>query len=93
VKALFLGGVAASTAAGIGTRLPARLDVEILDHPIDRARLPQAAADADILVSNDWRADYPPAPKIGRVHSVATGVELIELAALPTVAWERITGV
>ena len=80
---LFLGGVAASTAAGIGARLPAGLQVEILDDPIDRARLPQAAADADILVSNHWRADYPPAPKVRLVQSVATGVELIELAALP----------
>jgi phosphoglycerate dehydrogenase-like enzyme len=83
VKALFLGGVAASTAAGIRARLPVGLDVEILDDPIDQARLPEAAADADILVSNHWRADYPPAPKVRLVQSVATGVELIELAALP----------
>jgi len=83
VKALFLGRVAASTAAGIRARLPVGLDVEILDDPIDQARLPQAAADADILVSNHWRADYPPAPKVRLVQSVATGVELIELAALP----------
>ena len=83
MKALFLGGVAASTAAGIRARLPVGLDVEILDDPIDQARLPQAAADADILVSNHWRADYPPAPKVRLVQSVATGVELIELAALP----------
>jgi phosphoglycerate dehydrogenase-like enzyme len=83
VKALFLGGVAASTAAGIGARLPAGLDFEILDDPIDRVRLPQAAADADILVSNHWRADYPPAPKVRLVQSVATGVELIDLAVLP----------
>jgi phosphoglycerate dehydrogenase-like enzyme len=83
VKALFLGGVAASTAAGIGALFPAGLDVEILDDPIDRARLPQAAADAEILVSNHWRADYPPAPKVRLVQSVATGVELIDLSALP----------
>ena len=83
MKALFLGGVAASTAAGIGARLPAGLDFEILDDPIDRVRLPQAAADADILVSNHWRADYPPAPKVRLVQSVATGVELIDLAVLP----------
>ena len=79
MKALFLGGVAAGTAAGIRDRLPAGLEVEILDDPIDRARLRQAAADADILVSNHWRADYPPAPRVKLVQSVATGVELIEL--------------
>jgi len=83
VKALFLGGVADGTAAGIKDRLPAHLEVEILDDPIDRARLLHAAADAEILVSNHWHADYPPAPRVRLVQSVATGVELIELAALP----------
>ena len=83
MKALFLGGVAAGTAAGIRDRLPAGLEIEILDDPIDRARLRRAAADAEILVSNHWRADYPPAPRVQLVQSVATGVELIELAALP----------
>jgi phosphoglycerate dehydrogenase-like enzyme len=83
VKALFLGGVAAGTAAGIRARLPAGLEVAILDDPIDRTRLRQAAADAEILVSNHWSADYPAAPRVRLVQSVATGVELIELAALP----------
>jgi phosphoglycerate dehydrogenase-like enzyme len=83
MKALFLGNVAADTARGIRDWLPAGLEVEILDDPIDRTRLRQAAADAEILVSNHWRADYPPAPKVELVQSVATGVELIELAALP----------
>jgi len=83
MKALFLGGVAAGTAAGIRSRLPADLEIDILDDPIDRRRLGQAVADADILVSNHWHADYPAAPRIRLVQSVATGVELIELAALP----------
>jgi phosphoglycerate dehydrogenase-like enzyme len=83
MKALFLGGVAADTAAGIGARLPASLRVEVLDDPIDRARLAAAAGDADILVSNHWRADYPPAPKLRLVQSVATGIELFDFAALP----------
>jgi len=83
MKALFLDGVAAATAAGIRSRLPADLELEILDDPIDQTRLPRAAADAEILVSNHWRADYPPAPKVRLVQSVATGIELIELTALP----------
>jgi len=83
VKALFLGRVAADTAAGIGAQLPASLAVDIIDDPIDRALLPAAAAEADILVSNHWRADYPPAPKVRLVQSVATGVDLFDLAALP----------
>ena len=83
MKALFLGGVAADTYAGIEDELPAELENVVIGEPIDRARLPDAAIDADILVSNHWRADYPAAPKIRLVQSVATGTELFELAALP----------
>ncbi len=83
MKALFLGGVAADTAAGIKDELPPGLDCDIINDPIDRARLAQIAPEIDILVSNHWRADYPKAPKIRLVQSVATGVELFDLAALP----------
>ena len=84
MKALFLGGVAADTARGIRGELPSDLDIEIIDDPIDRVRLAPVAAAADILVSNHWRADYPPAPKVRLVQSVATGVDTFDLAALPT---------
>ncbi|MBO0739624.1 MAG: phosphoglycerate dehydrogenase [Alphaproteobacteria bacterium] len=83
MKALFLGNVAADTANGIVTRLPAGLRVEILPDPQQLAGSPEAAADADILVTNHWRAEYPPAPNVRLVQSVATGIELIDLAALP----------
>lgn len=83
MKALFLGGVAADTARGIAAQLPGALAVEIVDDPIDRARLRGAAAEAEILVSNHWRAEYPSAPKVRLVQSVATGVDLFDLAALP----------
>ncbi len=82
MKALFLGRVAADTAEGIKAKLPASLEVEILDDPIDRARLPAAAAAADILVSNHWRRDYGSAPKVRLVQSVATGVDLFDLDVL-----------
>jgi phosphoglycerate dehydrogenase-like enzyme len=84
VKALFLGGVAADTYVGIKDELPAGLESVILNDPVDRSLLPQAATDADILVSNRWMADYPSAPKLRLVQSVATGVELFEMAALPS---------
>jgi phosphoglycerate dehydrogenase-like enzyme len=83
MKALFLGRVAADTAKGILDELPTELDTEIIDDPIDRARLSEMAADFDILVSNHWRADYPPAPRLKMVQSVATGTELFDLAAMP----------
>ncbi len=83
MRALFLGNVAADTFAGIRGELPAELDCEILDDPIDRALLPAAAAAADILVSNRWFAEFPPAPRLRLVQSVATGVDLFDLASLP----------
>ena len=83
MKALFLGNVAADTAEGIRAELPPGLECAILADPQDLLRSPEAAAEADILVSNHWRADYPPAPKLRLVQSVATGVELFDLAALP----------
>ena len=83
MKALFLGNVAADTANGIIDRLPAGLSVEILADPQQVMQLPAAASSADVLVTNHWRADYPPAPRVKLVQSVATGIELIDLAALP----------
>ena len=83
MKALFLGGVAAETARGIAAELPAALEAMVIDDPIDRALLPAAAAEADILVSNHWYADYPAAPKVRLVQSVATGVDLFDRRALP----------
>jgi phosphoglycerate dehydrogenase-like enzyme len=83
MKALFLGNVAADTANGIKTDLPPDLDVEIFPDPQQLLQSPDAAAAADILVSNQWRAEYPPAPNLRLVQSVATGIDLIELAALP----------
>src|SRR5437870_2516545 len=83
MKALFLGNVAADTARGITAELPSGLQVEILADPQQLMQSPAAAVDADILVTNHWRADYPPAPSLRLVQSVATGIELIDLAALP----------
>jgi phosphoglycerate dehydrogenase-like enzyme len=83
MKALFLGNVAADTYAGIKDELPPSLECVILDDPIDRTLLLAAAADADILVSNRWFAEFPPAPRLRLVQSVATGVDLFDLTSLP----------
>src|ERR1700752_1170663 len=83
MKALFLGNVAADTANGIADRLPPELHIEVLPDPQQLMRSPEAAAEADFLATNHWRAEYPPAPKVRLVQSVATGIELFDLAALP----------
>lgn len=84
MKALFLGNVAADTANGIKDRLPSGLSVEILADPQRLMQSPETAADVDILVTNHWRAEYPSASRVKLVQSVATGIELIDLAALPS---------
>src|SRR5207237_4073359 len=81
MRALFLGNVAAETANGIRAELPPELEIEIVADP--KELTPKAAAAPDILVTNIWRTDYPPAPRIALVQSVATGIEWIEQAALP----------
>ena len=83
MQALFLGNVAADTYEGIKAELPAGLQCTVLADPAELPRSPEAAAGADILVSNHWRADYPAAPRLRLVQSVATGVELFDLTALP----------
>jgi phosphoglycerate dehydrogenase-like enzyme len=83
MKALFLGNVAADTANGIRDELPAGLAVEIVADPQQLGQSQEAAADTDIVVTNHWRADYPPVPRVRLVQSVATGIELIDLTALP----------
>ena len=83
MKALFLGNVAADTVNGIRAELPRGLRIEVVADPHALLRAPEVTADADILVTNHWRSEYPPAPQVRLVQSVATGIELIDLVALP----------
>jgi len=83
MRALFLGNVAADTYQGIRDEIPPDLETTVFPDHSQILQAPQEATAADILVSNLWRADYPPAPRIRLVQSVATGVELFHLAALP----------
>jgi len=80
MKALFLGTVASDTYDGIKDELPKELETEVINDPIDKSRI---KGDFEILVSNHWRAEYPAAPGMKLVQSVATGTELFDLAAMP----------
>jgi hypothetical protein len=44
--------------------LPPNPRVEILAEPQDLLRAPEMSANADILVTSHWRAEYPPAPRV-----------------------------
>jgi phosphoglycerate dehydrogenase-like enzyme len=81
MRALFLGNVAADTAHGIRDTLMPELDLEIVADPKELTA--QSAANADIVVSNHWRADYPRPEQVALMQSVATGIDLIDLASLP----------
>src|SRR3954463_11937176 len=81
MRALFLGNVAADTAHGIRDALVPELDVDIVADPKELTA--QSAANADIVVSNHWRADYPRPEQVALMQSVATGIDLIDLASLP----------
>jgi phosphoglycerate dehydrogenase-like enzyme len=81
MKALFSGNVAADTYAGIKAELPPGFQVGVFPDP--KEITPAAAADADIIVTNIWNAQYPAAPKVRLMQSVATGIDWIELDALP----------
>jgi phosphoglycerate dehydrogenase-like enzyme len=81
MKALFLGNVAVDTYNGIKDEIPADLVTEVVLNPADLT--PEGVADADILVSNHWKAEYPPIPQVRLVQSVATGIDLFDMAALP----------
>jgi phosphoglycerate dehydrogenase-like enzyme len=43
----------------------------------------RALADADVLISLQWNATFPPAPKLKLIQSPGTGVDFIDFAAVP----------
>ncbi|HJS39197.1 MAG TPA: 2-hydroxyacid dehydrogenase [Burkholderiales bacterium] len=43
----------------------------------------RALADADVLISLAWNSGFPPAPKLKLIQSPGTGVDFIDLAAVP----------
>jgi hypothetical protein len=64
MKALFLGHFAAKVAARILAKMKAALDSSILDDENDTAHLGPLLADAEIVISHIWRANFPPAARL-----------------------------
>jgi phosphoglycerate dehydrogenase-like enzyme len=83
MKVLFLGRFAGGHAPRIVARLTTAPDTEILADDTDTARLVPALAEADIVVGLTWRAGFPPAPRLKLLQCIATGVDLMDLAAVP----------
>jgi len=83
MKALFLGGFAATVAPRILAKVKTALETEILADESDAARLAPLFADADIVVGHIWRNGFPPAPRLRLLQSVAAGLDLLDLGAVP----------
>jgi len=83
MKALFLGHFAASVAPRILAKVKTPLEASILDDESDAAQLAPLMADAEIVVSHIWRADFPPAPRLRLLQSVAAGLDLLDTGAVP----------
>src|SRR5216683_2813386 len=83
MKALFLGGFATTVAPRILAKVKTALETEILADESDAARLAPLFADADIVVGHIWRNGFPPAPRLRLLQSVAAGLDLLDLGAVP----------
>jgi phosphoglycerate dehydrogenase-like enzyme len=83
MKALFLGHFAATVAPRILAKLKTPHEADILDDERDAAHLAPLLADAEIIVGHIWRAGFPPAPKVRLLQSVAAGLDLLDLDAIP----------
>jgi len=83
MKVLFLGRFAGGHAPRVLARLATTPETEILADETDTARLAPALAEADVVVGLTWRADFPAAPRLRLLQCIATGVDRMDLAAVP----------
>jgi phosphoglycerate dehydrogenase-like enzyme len=83
MKTLFLGHFAASVAPRILAKVKTPLETSILDDESDAAHLAPLLADAEIVVGHIWRAGFPAAPKLRLLQSVAAGLDLLDIEAVP----------
>src|SRR4051795_13498574 len=83
MNTLFLGGLAARVAPRIIGNMTEKLDTNVLAELGDMQRLIPALAEAEIVVGHIWKTDFPEAPRLKLLRSVAAGIDLIDLPSLP----------
>src|SRR5438477_8643982 len=83
MRALFLGHFAATVAPRILAKLTTPLEASILDDEADAVHAAALLAEAEIVVGHIWRADFPPAPRLRLLQSVAAGLDLLDTTAIP----------
>jgi phosphoglycerate dehydrogenase-like enzyme len=85
MKTLFLGNFGARPGVweAILAKTTEKLDASVLFDVDDAQRLIPALAEAEIVVSHVWKKDFPEAPRVRLLQSVAAGIDLIDVASLP----------
>jgi phosphoglycerate dehydrogenase-like enzyme len=83
MKSLFLGHFAATVAPRILAKVKTPLETSILDDEGDVKHLAPLLAEAEIVVGHIWRAGFPPAPRLRLLQSVAAGLDLLDIEAVP----------
>jgi len=85
MKTVFLGNFGARPGVweAILAKTTEKLDVSVLFDLDDSQRLIPALAEAEIVVSHIWKKDFPPAPRVKLLQSVAAGIDLIDVPSVP----------
>src|SRR5580658_8188328 len=83
MKTVFLGDFGGRVAPLVLAKLTEKLDTTVLADLGDTQRLIPALAEAEIVVGHIWKRDFPEAPRLGLLQSVAAGLDLIDLPSLP----------
>jgi phosphoglycerate dehydrogenase-like enzyme len=86
MKTVFLGnfGGRPGVSEAILAKTTEKLDTTVLFDLDDSQRLIPALADAEIVVSHIWKRDFPEAPRLKLLQSVAAGIDLIDVPSVPS---------
>jgi phosphoglycerate dehydrogenase-like enzyme len=86
MKTVFLGNFGARPGVweAILAKTTQTLDTSVLFDLNDAQRLIPALAEAEIVVSHIWKKDFPPAPRVKLLQSVAAGIDLIDVPSVPS---------
>ena len=85
MKTLFLGNFGARPGVweAILAKTNEKLDASVLFDVDDTQRLIPPLAEAEIVVSHVWKKNFPEAPRVKLLQSVAAGIDLIDVPSLP----------
>jgi len=86
MKTVFLGNFGARPGVweAILAKTATEHDASVLFDLNDTQRLIPALEEAEIVVNHIWRKDFPAAPRVKLLQSVAAGIDLIDVPSLPS---------